>query len=389
MKKRSLILILILCACLLISATAACTDDNEKESAQDNSVGTDTDQDSDADPDQDSDADTDQDSDADTDQDSDADTDPVPVTEVTAEEWSAAFGKEITQFTYSQKVIDTDLLNVMKFDAVNNVYYLLSLVQLSDGYGEFVEIDTETDGNYYYYYTASDGGWIRLQTEQSFLAERKANYNIVISLVFEDMADKFGVFTYDGEKYVASDLELMDSFAKSFESAEVRFENGALKSIKLSNENSDDLIAGYSIEIGAPDIEMPAEYDDVLLNVRGGSYYAVGSSATGWQIIEDTAITFKPQGEFVPTDDMLSSCTFTIYDGYIEINMKLMNVTITSYAVPDGKFLWCYENKSDTGVFENMIAMYYEGTELSQSDIEKITEKTGDDGKLVNEDAAG
>ena len=170
MKKRSLILILILCACLLISATAACTDDNEKESAQDNSVGTDTDQDS------------------------DADTDPVPVTEVTAEEWSAAFGKEITQFTFSQKVIDTDLLNVMKFDAVNNVYYVLSLVQLSDGYGEFVEIDTETDGNYYYYYTASDGGWIRLQTEQSFLAERKANYNIVIPLVFEDMADKFGVY---------------------------------------------------------------------------------------------------------------------------------------------------------------------------------------------------
>ena len=178
MKKRSLILILILCACLLISATAACTDDNEKESAQDNSVGTDTDQDSDADPDQDS----------------DADTDPVPVTEVTAEEWSAAFGKEITQFTYSQKVIDTDLLNVMKFDAVNNVYYLLSLVKLSDGYGEFVEIDTETDGKYYYYYTASDGGWIRLQTEQSFLAARKANYNTVISLVFEDMADKFGVY---------------------------------------------------------------------------------------------------------------------------------------------------------------------------------------------------
>ena len=373
MKKRSLILILILCACLLISATAACTDDNEKESAQDNSVGTDTDQDSDAD----------------TDQDSDADTDPVPVTEVTAEEWSAAFGKEITQFTYSQKVIDTDLLNVMKFDAVNNVYYVLSLVKLSDGYGEFVEIDTETDGNYYYYYTASDGGWIRLQTEQSFLAERKANYNIVIPLVFEDMADKFGVFTYDGEKYVASDLELMDSFDKSFESAEVRFENGALKSIKLSNENSDDLIAGYSIEIGAPDIEMPAEYDDVLLNVRGGSYYAVGSSAKGWQIIEDTAITFKPKGEFVPTDGMLSSGTFTIYDGYIEIGMKLMDVTITLYAVPDGKFLWCYANKSDIGVFENMFAMYYEGTELSQSDIVKITEKTGNDGTLVNEDAAG
>lgn len=349
MNKKLLVLALILCLTFSVLAMVACNKDTGDETESDNYTETSDNTD----------------------------------TEVTADEWRAAFGKELTAITLTQKFSDTEAANVLKYDLINNRHFIQSYDIDSDKLIDISEINAKIDDKYYYFYKEADDNWQRFQTDQDYFTGACNTAKELIASVFTELADKFGLFTNETHAYVAQNVNMPVAFEESFTEVKVYFENGILKKANFSNEDTQK--PSFTIECGVADIAIPAEYDDVLLNVRGGSYYLVSGSPTGWGIIRDAEMTFMPQGKLNLSYGAYGS--YEIKSGYIKIDFVYLTGNDTMYAVIDGNLLWFYNDINDIGNYENAAMIFYEGTELSAGDLEKITALTGSVG-IVTDDSS-